>query len=109
MGNEMKNYRIFNIMGKIRATQNHITAIGYAVNSYGVSKEHTVRRDVEPMEQFLPDESAEVLFTAMVIPGEKPEVFIQNLSRRIGGPDLMSEPVVRKVIHEIVNKFKTET
>ena len=99
--------KLFNVFGMATIRRERIDVLGTAILPSGKSLERTMTRDLEkPIEQVGEGESCTVLFAAKMAGNGKAEIAVQQVSARVGGPDVFGEPAVRAAIGEVIKKLR---
>lgn len=100
----MTDYRLFNVFGMLRVEQQHVSALATAILESGRSVEKTLSRDLNtPIAELAEGETAVLLFAALIAQGSRPQIAVQQLGRRTGGPDVLGNKVIREILNEVVS------
>lgn len=105
---DLSSFQLFNVFGMLRVSRQHISALATGILPNGSSVERTVNTNLDdPIQKIAVDEVLVILFAAMVQPNQQPRVAIQQLSKRIGGPDVLNEPAVQNVLNVLFQKLQS--
>lgn len=105
-----ESLKLFNVFGMATVKQTGIALLATSVLPNGASIEKTLSRSFNPPLAGLgPDQSCTILFAANVDGEHCTEIAVQQISKRIGGPDLFHEQAVQQAIKDVVGKIQMAT
>lgn len=103
----MSDYSLFNISGMISIRRERVSGYAMAVMADRSAKDATETFDYSemPISEIGEDETVVVLFNAMLKDAGTPEIAVRQISKDLGGPDMMDEPALLDMIGELLSKF----